>query len=128
MWRVLNRKSPLPDERGFSLFESLVALAIFSMVAISSLSLVTQNAESVSRLEARSNAAFVAENVLVDAQLQRVLTTTDTNGTEEMGGYAFEWERVITDTGQEDIRQVSVKVRLKGELQVIASLVGFRNE
>lgn len=98
------------------------------MVAISSLSLVTQNAESVSRLEARSNAAFVAENVLVDAQLQRVLTTTDTNGTEEMGGYAFEWERVITDTGQEDIRQVSVKVRLKGELQVIASLVGFRNE
>lgn len=98
------------------------------MVAISSLSLVTQNAESVSRLEARSNAAFVAENVLVRAQLQNALTTTDTNGTEDMGGYTFEWERVITDTGQDGLRQVLVKVRLKGESQVIASLVGFRNE
>ncbi len=114
-------------QAGFSLFECVVALGIFSMVAMSSLTLVTQNAESAVRLEVRTYASFVAENLMVDTRLETVLTTSDTAGVAEMGGFDFAWERSVVDTDQAALKRIHIRVRRQGEAQILAELGGFWN-
>lgn len=113
------------SEDGFSLFESVVALAIFAMVALASLDLVKNNVYAAARLEARTNAAFLAENLMVDTRLEKILTTSDTTGAAEMGGFDFEWERIVSDTEEAELKQVVIKIRLANEKQVLLELSGF---
>lgn len=112
-------------DAGFTLVESVVALGIFALVAVTTLALVRQNIYSAARLEARTNAAFVAENLMVETRLEEILKTSDDAGTAEMGGYEFEWERYVSDTDEAELKRVLIRVRLSGEGQTLAELNGF---
>lgn len=115
-------------EAGFSLFEAMVALAVFSLSAVSALTLITQNVRSAIDLEARAFATMVAENVLVESRLQKILTTSDTVGKAQMGGFDFEWERRVYETGEEGLKRITVDVKQDGQKQTLIVLNGFRNE
>ena len=116
------------SEAGFTLFESLVALSVFSLVAISTLTLVSQNLRSSTMAEAKTYAGFVAENVLVDTRLQQNLPLGESGGEAEMGGFEFEWSRDIAETGEGTLRQVRVDVHLKDQSQTLVSRLGFRKD
>ena len=113
-------------ERGFSLFECIVALAVFSLAAISGVSLITQNVYSAGQIELRTFAGFVAENVLVETRIDENLVLGVSAGETEMGGFVFQWARDITETGEGELRQVVVRVRRKNEPQVLSTRYGFR--
>ena len=115
------------SDKGFSLFECIVALGVFSLVAMSSLTLVTQTMRSSTVLEERLSASFVAENVMVETRLLRQLNVSAQTGEYDMGGLSFEYERVVTDTDQATLKQIEIKVRLAGQTQVLAQLIGFWN-
>lgn len=119
--------SSRPDA-GFSLIESVVALGVFALVAVPALNLVTQNLTASSRLEARTLAAFVAENRMVETRLETVLTTSDTVGKVTMGNLTFVWERSVTDTQEPGLKQIEVRVRLEEEAQILAVITGFWND
>ncbi|MAP95822.1 MAG: type II secretion system protein GspI [Ponticaulis sp.] len=114
------------SEAGFSLFESLIALAVFSLAALSTLTLITQNLRSVSEVEARTMAGFVAENVLVDTNLRLRIDLGQSEGEARMGGYEFVWQRDILPTGEGDLNSVVVRVRQKGRDRVLIVRNGFR--
>ncbi|MAK62220.1 MAG: type II secretion system protein GspI [Ponticaulis sp.] len=115
------------SDAGFSLFECIVALAIFSMAVLSGISLITQNTQSASRLEAQVFAGFVAENVLVETRLLDRLDLGVSEGEAEMSGIDFDWSREVLETGEGNLRSVVVRVREKDADQVLAMRYGFQN-
>lgn len=115
------------NNKGFSLFECIVALGIFSLVAMASMTLVTQTMQSSIRLEERLTAGFVAENIMVETRLLPRIENVEDAGEYEMGGLLFEYDRKVSDTEQGELKQIDVRVRLKGQTQIIAQLVGFVN-
>lgn len=116
------------SDAGFSLFESLVALAVFSLAAISTLTLINQNLQSAGYLEARTYAGFLAENLLVETRLAQVIPNPETVGDTSMGGFEFHWQRDIVETGQGDLKQVTVMVFMKNRTQAFAIRHGFLSE
>ncbi|WP_022695733.1 type II secretion system minor pseudopilin GspI [Ponticaulis koreensis] len=116
------------NDAGFSLFESLVALAIFATVAIATMTLITQNIRSSGLMAARTYAEFVAENVLVETYLNDRLTLGGSQGETVMGGYDFEWRRDIQNTSEAGLLGVTVRVSLGDSEQTLVLRYGFRRE
>ncbi len=122
------KRSAIQNEAGFSLFESIVALAIFATVAIATMTLITQNIRSSGQMAARTYAEFVAENVLVETYLNDRLTLGGSQGETVMGGYDFEWRRDIQNTGEAGLLGVTVRVSLSDSEQTLVLRYGFRRE
>lgn len=115
-------------DAGFSLIECVVALAVFSLAAVSGVSLITQNSYSASLIELRTFAGFVADNVLVETRIDPNTVRGVTQGEIDMGSFTFEWSREILETAEAGLSQVIVKVRRKDEDQVLTTRYGFRTE
>ncbi len=108
------------NARGFSLIEAMVALAVFSTVAVGLISLNSQSVRLSAQLQNRFLASVVAENVIVEA----ITSPTLESGTPEQGqqtqrGRRFAWERIVTPTPQAGVLRIDVAVRADGEAQVL---------
>ena len=80
--------------KGFTLIEVLVALAILGFVLSASLKIFSSNSFIVATLEQKTLASFVAENILVQTfSFNNELVYA--KGTQSQGGLTFEWERNI---------------------------------
>jgi len=55
-----------PNDRGFSLIEALVALAVFAMAGVGLVQLQTHSLQTLSQVETRALADIVAQNALVE--------------------------------------------------------------
>ncbi len=110
-------------QRGFTLLEILVALAIFATAAVALVKGITASAQSLEQLELRQFAGMVAHNRMVETQLA-VLEPND-QGSDEMGGRLFRWERSLSKTDTPQIKRVEVRVWLDGQDDTLASLIGF---
>ncbi len=110
----------MTDQRGFTLMEALVAVAVFATAATGLISLNTNSIRISGQLGDRTLARLVAENVAVstvtDPQLQVMGRTT---GTEDQRRRSFDWERTITPAQRADLAQITIRVRLKGEEAVL---------
>lgn len=110
------------DQRGFTLMEALVAVAVFATAAMGLISLNTNSIRISAQLGDRTLARLVAENIAVstvtDAQLQVVGRTA---GEASQRRQTFEWERTITPAQRADLIQISIRVKLKGEEESILS-------
>lgn len=110
----------MTDQRGFTLMEALVAVAVFATAATGLISLNTNTIRISGQLGDRTLARLVAENVAVstvtDPQLQVMGRTT---GTEDQRRRSFDWERTITPAQRADLAQITIRVRLKGEEAVL---------
>ena len=110
----------MTDQRGFTLMEALVAIAVFATAATGLISLNTNTIRISGQLGDRTLARLVAENVAVstvtDPQLQVMGRTT---GTEDQRRRSFDWERTITPAQRADLAQITIRVRLKGEEAVL---------
>ena len=96
---------------GFSLLETLVALAIFALATMAILNLAGANTRTAAIMEERTLATVVAEN-----QAVAVLTATaappvgDSEGREEQGGRAWRWRMHVARTDDASILRIDVSV------------------
>lgn len=113
----------MSDQRGFTLMEALVAVAVFATAAMGLISLNTNSVRISSELETRTLARLVAENVAVetvtDPQTQIVGRTV---GEENQRRRSFEWERTIAPSQRGGLIEVSIRVRMKGEEAVVSEV------
>lgn len=103
-------------ERGFTLLEVLIALAIVAMSVGALLGTITSSASNVSYLKDKTLAEWVALNRLTEIRIaQQAESPGKRTGNAEMGGMRWQWEQEITELPIEGMFRVEVRARPTGE-------------
>jgi general secretion pathway protein I len=111
---------------GFTLIETLVALAVFSLVAITLLHLAGENTRSAAQLERRVLGAIVAENLAVQAfALPNPPAFGETRGETPIGGLQLRWTQIVAST--DDPGMVRIEIRVVDGANQVAWLTVFRD-
>lgn len=113
--------------RGFSLIEMLVAMAVFSLVALALLNLAGENTRTAVVIEERVLAGVVADNRAVEAMLATPAElAAQSAGIEAAGDRDWRWTRTVSPTDMDAIVRVDVTVMPTGEDRVVAEASVFR--
>jgi len=114
-------------QKGFTLAEVMVALAVFSIAAMALLNAHTQGIASVADLESRVLAGIVADNVLAEAMTGPAPETGVRRGQVALGGRDWLWTLRTSPTAEPTLHRLSVSVRAAGpDGQVLAGVDAFR--
>lgn len=120
---------PLSRQRAFTLLEVLVALAIFATVAAAVLTAAASSVRNAARLEEKALAGWIADNQLVELQLQRPSPGTGRNQREiRYAGRDWQLQETIDSTSDPAMRRVTLWVaprdrRSSDSIEERASLV-----
>ncbi len=120
---------PLSRQRAFTLLEVLVALAIFATVAAAVLTAAASSVRNAARLEEKALAGWIADNQLVELQLQRPSPGTGRNQREiSYAGRDWQLQETIDSTSDPAMRRVTLWVaprdrRSSDSIEERASLV-----
>jgi general secretion pathway protein I len=97
--------------RGFTLVEILVALAIVAVALAAGMRALSQSADGASTLKARTLALWVAQNRLADAQLASPWPDVGTSaGSETQAGLSFAWRATVSATPNPAFRKIDIVV------------------
>ncbi|MGF1462890.1 MAG: type II secretion system minor pseudopilin GspI [Maricaulaceae bacterium] len=100
-------------QAGFTLLEVMVALAVFSLAAVTLLQAGGQNARLARVLQERALAQIVAENRLVESlALETPPDLGVDRGIEPQGAFNWAWMRTVAPTPDPALVRVDVEVRL----------------
>jgi general secretion pathway protein I len=103
-------------QRGFTLLEVLIALAIVAMSAGALLGTITSSASNVSYLKDKTLAEWVALNRLTEIRIaQQIASPGKRTGSAEMGGMRWQWEEEVSELPIEGMFRVDVRARSTGE-------------
>lgn len=122
------RRSPRPGVReGFTLLETLVALAVFSLMALALLHLAAENARSARHVEERLLAGLIAENLAVEAfATPNPPATGQSEGVTQLAARQWRWTRTVSATDQPGVVRIDLAVTLDG--RQAAALTVIRDE
>jgi general secretion pathway protein I len=109
-----------PDA-GFTLIETLVALAVLAMSAVALLATTEAHVRRIAGLESRAAALWVAENHLAEIGLGLAPATTPP----AMLGVEFEVAVTATPTTDPDIQQLILTATTTQDGRTYARLTGF---
>ncbi len=98
------------SQKGMTLLEVLVALAIFATAALSVMKSVSQHLNTLSYLEQKTFAAMVADNTLAELMLTQRHPTAEQRGESELAGQTWYWLVRNTDTGDGYLQALDVTV------------------
>lgn len=96
---------------GFTLIESLVALAVFSLVALTVMNLAGENARTAGYLERRILGSVIAENLAVQAfAIPNPPAFGQTQGETAMAGRNWRWSQTVATTDDPGILRIDIRV------------------
>lgn len=97
--------------RGFTLIEVMVALSIFGVAALAALNAASSHLTSISDIQNKTMAQYVASNRLVDLSLQQQWPLEDdASGTAEFAEQQWQWRQQIKETVTPNVVAVTVIV------------------
>lgn len=118
---IANPGSPSRYQRGFTLIEVLVALAIFGVIAVSLLNTMQGSVRQQAVMEERLSANLVAQQALAEIRLRTGWPPVGEK-TERVPLGAREWQVTarVENTSEERMRHITVEVtRPDGEYPVL---------
>lgn len=99
------------NNRGFTLLEVMVAMAICALAGIAAMKAVGDHINHLSNIEEQQLASWVAENQLAELTLTNNWPPSDgKTGDEEQAGVKFYWRHKITKTESNDLLEARVIV------------------
>lgn len=112
--------------RGFTLIEVMLALSIFSLAALTALSVASEHLRSITMIEERAFATMVASNRM--AQVHSSDTWPPQNGASgqmQMAEQTWYWRQQVVETVTDGLREVTIIVSDEEDGAESARLVGF---
>ena len=96
---------------GFTLLEVLIALAVLALSMGAAIKATSDYTNNQAYLRDRTIAMWVARNVLVRFQVEKEWPRVgERKGTEEMANREWRWLGIISQTEEEELRRLDVKV------------------
>ncbi|WP_028452223.1 type II secretion system minor pseudopilin GspI [Chitinilyticum aquatile] len=113
-------------ERGFTLLEVLVALAIIAIAFAAGSKAVLAGIDGAANLRMRTVALWVAENRLAELTVAAVLPEVgSSSGTVRQGDIELVWEQDVSATPNYSFRRVDLRVHVPGSDYALARLTGY---
>ncbi len=113
-------------QRGVTLVETLVALAVMGLVIGALMVMIGQNTRFAASMRDKTTAQIAADNLMVEAMvLSSALETGKSDGEVEVGGETLRYERVVTETGVRDVLRIDISV-IAANGQTLAHAVTMR--
>jgi general secretion pathway protein I len=113
-------------QRGFTLIEVLVALAILAVALAAGSRASALMADSSSGLRERLLASWVAQNRLAELQARRTWPGAGTReGEAEQAGMQLAWRETVSTTPNPAFRRIEISVSRPGEAHRLAQLTGY---
>ncbi|MDX1443883.1 MAG: type II secretion system minor pseudopilin GspI [Gammaproteobacteria bacterium] len=114
-------------QRGFTLVEILVAMAVVAIALAALVSAGGQSTSNVSAFRDRTYAQWVASNAMTELRLDPELREeTERDGEELMMNQRWEWEAEVVDTADPNLLRIDVRVFMPGQENSIVTLTGFK--
>jgi general secretion pathway protein I len=99
------------SERGFTLLEMLVALAVFSLAALALVRLQGVTLRTAADLDSKALGQIVARNLMVEVQSDPVPPSIGAeDGDVDNGGRRWHWSRTVKVTNDQRLLQVDLIV------------------
>ncbi len=123
----MNSDAPRRRQRGFTLIEVMVALAVVSLGLIAVFNGIIQISDQSSHLRERTFAHWVAMNEIARMRVAGAMPElSEFDGDAEFADTTYRWEAVVSETGVEDLRRIDMRVSYADTPDdVIAEAVGF---
>ena len=119
----------MKPDRGFTLVEVLVALAILALSLTAAAASMSQMIDAANSMRDRTYASWIAQNKIAEMRLAGTIPeVSTTSGELEFGNALWEWQAVVSETGIENFMRVDVSVSYAGEEYVIRTVTGFIGE
>lgn len=94
-----------------TLIEVMVALAVFSLAALSIVNVATEHMRSVAYLEQKTIALWIANNHLSEIELKGQLPGYGVKkGKLEYAGKTWYWQQHTTKTADDDFRAINIRI------------------
>lgn len=114
-------------QRGFTLIEVLVALAILAVALAAASRAAAMMADSSAELRARLLAGWVAQNRLAELQARRAWPEAGIReGEVEQAGVKMVWREAVSATQNRAFRRIEISVAAAGrDARALARLTGY---
>ena len=107
----LARATPPTAERGFTLLEMLVALAVFSLAALALVRLQGVTLHTAADLDSKAMGQIVARNLMVEVQTDPAPPSLGSEeGDVDNGGRRWHWTRAVRATNDRRLLRVDLAV------------------
>ncbi len=114
-------------QRGFTLLEVIVALAVIAFALLAAVSAVSGNTRNATGLQQRTYAHWVAMNQMAELHASRRWPSTrTTRGSSLMARHEWYWSMKVSTTPDKNVRRVDITVRAdEDDESPLVTLTGF---
>ncbi len=114
-------------QRGFTLLEVIVALAVIAFALSAAVSAVSGNTRNAAGLQQRTYAHWVAMNQMAELHASRQWPSTrTTRGSSLMARHEWYWSMQVSTTPDKNVRRVDITVRVEEDDESpLVTLTGF---
>lgn len=114
-------------QRGFTLLEVMVALAVIAFAMAAAISTVTSNTRNAAGLQQRTFAHWVAMNKMTELQIDKTWPAmTTTRGSDLMANHEWFWTMKVSSAPDKRVRRVDISVKAgEDDEYSLVTLTGF---